>query len=170
MAVGDEVEIHPSGERARVRGLQTHERDVAVARPVSRVAANLAGADRDRIERGYVVTRPGEWRPTRVIEARLLPVRSRSRPMTGRGAFTVHAGSAERVARVRLYETSSLPPEGAFARVRLSAPLVLDVGDRFVIRESGRRETVAGGMVLDTDPPARPGAGGHLRLSRRLAA
>jgi selenocysteine-specific elongation factor len=170
LAVGDEVEIHPSGVRARIRGLQTHERDVEIARPVSRVAANLVGADRERIGRGDVVTLPGEWRPTSVIEARLRPVRSRSRPMTARGAFTVHAGAAERVARVRLYGASSLPLDGAFARIGLSAPLVLDVADRFVIRESGRRETVAGGVVLDVDPPARPGTEAIERLSGRLAA
>jgi selenocysteine-specific elongation factor len=170
LATGDEVEIHPSGARARIRGLQTHRRDVQIAVPVSRVAANLAGVDRERVERGDVVTRPGAWRPTAVLEARLVPVRSASRPMTARGAFTLHAGSAERVARVRLYGASSVGPEGAFARIRLASPLVLDVGDRFVIRESGRRETVAGGLVLDVDPPPRPGPDPAARLGARLAA
>jgi selenocysteine-specific elongation factor len=168
--VGEEVEFHPSGVRARVRGLQTHQRSVEIARPVSRVAANLASVDRQRLERGDVVTRPGDWRPTTVLEARLMPVRSGSRSMTTRGAFSLHAGSAERPVHLRLYGVTSLPPEGAFARIRLSSPLVLDVGDRFVIRESGRRQTVAGGIVLDVDPPARPGADPAARLSARLAA
>ena len=44
IAVGDEVEIHPDGVRARVRGLQTHKRAIDVARPVSRVAANPPGS------------------------------------------------------------------------------------------------------------------------------
>jgi len=170
IAVGDELEIHPSGARARVRGLQTHQRSVEVARPVARVAANLAGVERERLERGDVLTRPGEWRPTDVVEARLVPVRSGSRPVTARGAFTLHAGAAERVARVRLYDATSLPPGGAFARIGLSAPLVLEVGDRFVIRESGRRETVAGGIVLDVDPPARPGVLRSARLAARQDA
>jgi selenocysteine-specific elongation factor len=170
LTVGEEVELHPSGVRARVRGLQTHQRAVEVARPVSRVAANLASIDRRRLERGDVVTRPGEWRPTAVLEARLMPVRSGSRSMTTRGAFSLHAGSAERSVHLRLYGVTSLPPEGAFARIRSSSPLVLDVGDRFVIRESGRRQTVAGGVVLDVDPPARPGPDPAARLSARLAA
>jgi selenocysteine-specific elongation factor len=170
VAVGDEVQLHPSGGRARIRGLQTHRREVQVALPVSRVAANLAGTDRTRLQRGDVVTHPGRWRPTAEFEAHLTPVRSASRPMTARGAFTVHAGSAERVARVRLYGASSLAPDGAFARIRLSAPLVLDVGDRFVVRESGRGETVAGGVVLDADPPRRPGADAAARLQARRAA
>ena len=40
-------------------------------------------------------------------------------------------------------------------RIRLARPLVLDVFDRFVLREAGRRETVAGGIVLDVAPPRR---------------
>jgi selenocysteine-specific elongation factor len=60
--------------------------------------------------------------------------------------------------------------DGAFVRIRLSAPLVLEPGDRFVLRESGRRQTVAGGVVLDTEPPSRPGSDAVRRLARREAA
>jgi selenocysteine-specific elongation factor len=49
-------------------------------------------------------------------------------------------------------------------RIGVSDPLVLDVGDRFVVREAGRRETVAGGVVLDVDPPDGP----RLAAARRL--
>ncbi|HEX6330042.1 MAG TPA: selenocysteine-specific translation elongation factor [Actinomycetota bacterium] len=170
LAVGDEVDLHPSGIRARIRGLQTHKRRIELARPVSRVAVNLAGIERMRLERGDVLTRPGEWQPTSTLEAWVGPVRGLDHPVTGRGAFTFHAGAAERTATLRLYDTSALPDDGAFARVRLSAPLVLDVHDRFVLRESGRRETVAGGLVLDPFPPRRPGADAAVRLDRRRNA
>ncbi len=90
--------------------------------------------------------------------------------MTDRGAFTFHAGSAERPARVRLYGVRALPAEGAFARIGLRDPLVLDVDDRFVLRESGRGETVAGGVVLDPHPPRRPGPAGVERLEARARA
>jgi selenocysteine-specific elongation factor len=46
----------------------------------------------------------------------------------------------------------------------LARPLVLDRHDRFVLREAGRRETVAGGRVVDTHPPARPGPDAVQRL------
>jgi selenocysteine-specific elongation factor len=167
IAVGDEVELVPAGIRARVRGLQTHHRDVDVARPVSRVAANLTGVERDRIARGDVLTRPGLWRATTVLEARITPVRSLDSPLTQRGAFKLHAGAAERNAFLRLYESRAVPRDGAFARITLSEPLVVDVGDRFVLRESGRRETVAGGVVLDPHPPRRAGPDATARLEHR---
>ncbi|HEX6230995.1 MAG TPA: selenocysteine-specific translation elongation factor [Actinomycetota bacterium] len=170
LAVGDEVEVYPSGVRARVRSLQTHRRTIDVARPVSRVAANLAGAERARLGRGDVLGRPGQWRPTSTFEARIRPVRGLPHPLTGRGAFKLYAGAAERDARVRLYGASTVPEGGAFARIRMSEALVLDVHDRFVLRESGRRETVAGGVVLDPHPPARSGPGAADRLRAREEA
>ena len=165
LSVGQEVELLPAGARGRIRGLQTHKRSIEVARPVSRVAANLVGVDRERLERGDVVGLPGEWRPTRTFEARLRPVRGLDHPLTARGAYKLYAGSAERGARIRLYEAGELTDtEGGFVRIGVSDPLVLDVGDRFVVREAGRRETVAGGVVLDVDPPDRP----RLAAARRL--
>src|SRR5436305_1180785 len=37
-ATGDEIEVLPTGQRARIRGIQTHKRALDVASPVSRVA------------------------------------------------------------------------------------------------------------------------------------
>jgi selenocysteine-specific elongation factor len=170
LRVGEEVEIHPTGRRARVRGLQTHRQAIDVAAPVSRVATNLVGVDREDLDRGDVVGVPGQWRPTSLFEARILPVRGLDHPLTGRGAYKLYAGSAERDARLRFYAPGGGRDEGALARIRVSAPLVLDVHDRFVLREAGRRTTVAGGVVLDVDPPLRPGPNPDQRLQRREQA
>ena len=169
LTTGAEVELLPSGTRARVRGLQTHHRDVGSASPVSRVAANLT-AERARIARGEVLAPAGLWTATSVLEARIEPVRSLDRPITSRGAFKLHAGAAERDARIRLYDVKQVPADGAFVRITLSEPLVLDVGDRFVLRESGRRRTIAGGIVLDTAPPRRAGPTPTPRLDARAHA
>ena len=171
LAVGDEVELYPAGARARIRSLQTHKQSEDRACPVSRVAANLVGVERDRLGRGDVLASPAAWRPTRVFEARLHAVGGRSRAVTARGAFKLYVGAAEVDARVRFYGTTKLEPGAeAFVRITATTPLVLDVGDRFVVREAGRRETVAGGTVLDVAPPARAGPDPVLRLSARANA
>jgi selenocysteine-specific elongation factor len=171
LAIGDEVELYPAGARARIRSLQTHKQSEDRACPVSRVAANLVGVERDRLGRGDVLALPAAWRPTRVFEARLRAVGGRSRAVTARGAFKLYVGAAEVDARVRLYGTTKLEPGAeAFARITATMPLVLDVGDRFVVREAGRQETVAGGIVLDVAPPARAGPDPVARLSARATA
>jgi selenocysteine-specific elongation factor len=171
IAVGQEVEILPSGHRARIRGLQTHRRSLQTANPVSRVAVNLAGTPKSELERGDVLALPGQWRATSAFEGWIRPVRDLGHPLTARGAYKLYAGSAERDARIRLYDVAELRSgRQAFARITLSRPIVLDVHDSFVLREAGRQETVAGGEVLDTDPPSRPGASPVARLEARIEA
>ena len=170
LTVGDEAEVLPIGVRARIRSLQTHKRQIDVARPVSRVAVNLAGVDRARLSRGDVLAHPDRWRPTSVLEAKIRPVRGLSHELTSRGAFSFHAGAADRDAKLHLYGVRSVPEDGAFVRIYLSAPIVADVHDRFVLRESGRSETVAGGVVLDPFPPKRGGTNAIDRLAGRERA
>ena len=168
--VGDEVELYPTRVRARIRGLQTHKQSEERACPVTRVAANLAGTERQDLQRGDVLARPGAWKPTREFDAVLRPVRGLAQAVTPRGAFKVYAGAAESDAKLRFLSPATLEPDGeAFVRVRTARPLVLDVFDRFVVREAGRSETVAGGEVLDI-MPSRRSRDPHLRLTARATA
>ena len=50
----------------------------------------------------------------------------------------------------------------------LTHPVVADYGDAFVVRDAGRRQTVAGGRVLDANPPARAHAWRSSALEARL--
>ena len=71
LAVGDEIAAVPGDIRGRIRGLQTHRRSLEVARPGSRVAANLSGIDKEAVTRGMVVARPGSLETTTVLAVRL---------------------------------------------------------------------------------------------------
>lgn len=169
LAVGDEIAVEPGDRRARIRSLQTHRRVEQTACPVSRVATNLVGLERADLERGDVLARPGAWRPASSFDVELRAVRGLAKPLTSRGAFKVYVGSAEADSTLRLLQGNRLEPGAkTFARLRTSRPLLLAVGDRVVIREAGRRETVAGGVVLDLDPAKARGA--PERLAARLAA
>jgi selenocysteine-specific elongation factor len=171
LAVGDEVELYPRGTTARIRSLQTHKRSEDFAEPVTRVAANLVGTGKQDLARGDVMGAPGAWRPTTVFDGLLRPVRDLPHPITSRGAFRVHAGAAQTDARLRIFGRTRLEAgQEAFVRITATHPLVLDVFDRFVLRESGRQETLGGGSVLDPAPPRRAGRSPQDRLARRAAA
>jgi selenocysteine-specific elongation factor len=168
LRVGDEIEIVPSGSRARIRSLQTHRTSVEKAVPGSRVAANLVGLERSDITRGDALVRPGQWHVTRTFAARLVASDDVRHPLTARGAYELYLGTADFRCRVKLLEDaddnivavntpSGLAPAlrpGSSALVQLyyGRGLPVGIGDRFVIRDVGRRETVAGGVVLDSDP------------------
>jgi selenocysteine-specific elongation factor len=168
LAIGEEVELYPHGKTARIRSLQTHKRNEDRADPVSRVAANLVGTATADLARGDVLGAPGAWRPTTVFEGVLRPVRGLPHPITGRGAYKVYAGAAEADARLRIFGSARIEADQeAFVRITTTHPLVLDVFDRFVLRESGRQETVGGGEVLDTAPPRRAGTSPEVRRRAR---
>lgn len=164
LKVGEDVAALPSGVTARIRGLQTHHHDLDLARPVSRVAINLAGIERTDVARGDAISHPGTWRATTRIDVVLHDVQGLP-PLPRRGAYKLYAGSAERDVTLRL-----LDDDQRFARLRLSSPLVVAAGDRFVLRDSGRRSTIGGGAILDADPPARAGVDASQRLTRRMTA
>jgi selenocysteine-specific elongation factor len=149
-AVGDEIEILPTAQRARVRGIQTHKRALDSASPGSRVALNLAGVEKDELARGMVVARPGALVPVSVLSARVDVLSTASGAVTHDEAVKVHAGTAEVMARVSLLEAPTLEPgASAWVQLRLAMPLAVTVGDRFVIRRPSPPETLGGGAVAD---------------------
>ncbi|MEX0832900.1 MAG: selenocysteine-specific translation elongation factor [Actinomycetota bacterium] len=166
LSVGDAIELLPSGARARIRGLQTHKREIGRAQSVSRVAVNLSGIEREDIGRGDALARVGQRRATDRIDGVVDPIRG-VKTLTERGAFKLYAGTAERDAQVRFYDSNDRAGDERFARIRLAAPLPLDVFDLFVLRDSGRQRTVAGGRVLDAEPRLRPGPDAAKRLRAR---
>lgn len=153
IAVGDELAVLPGRRSARVRGLQSLRVPVAEALPGSRVAVNLSGIEVADVGRGHALGRPGQWTDVRAADAevRVLPGRAVGR----RGAWHLHAGSGERLTEVWPLFTVPVTGEG-FVRLQLDRALALEAGDRFVLRESGRRATLGGGRVLDASPPPRP--------------
>ncbi|HEX6675901.1 MAG TPA: selenocysteine-specific translation elongation factor [Actinomycetes bacterium] len=155
----------PAGRRVRVRGLQAHGRPIARATPARRLAVNLGGVAVAQVARGDVLALPGQWRPTRTADCRLrcLPGRQPLRP---RGAYLLYAGAAEVAVRLQPLDADEVRPgEHALVRLHLDAPLVLDPFEPVVLRDSGRDETVGGGLVLDPFPP-QPVRGTSARVRR----
>jgi selenocysteine-specific elongation factor len=149
-AVGEEIEILPTGQRARIRGIQTHKRALQSASPGSRVALNLAGVEKDELERGMVVVRPGTLVPVSVLSARVDVLGSASDPIAHDEAVKVHAGTAEVMARISLLESPTLAPgTSGWVQLRLATPLAVAIGDRFVVRRPSPPETLGGGAIAD---------------------
>jgi selenocysteine-specific elongation factor len=138
--------------RGRIRALQSLGAEVDVAVPGTRVAVNLAGLDRGEVVRGDVLVGSGPWRTTRAAD---LWVRtSAAHTLDRAGAWHLHVGAASTLVRVRPLAGPIEPASSGVIRVRLDAAVPLVAGDRVVLRDAGRRAVVAGGLVVDPDPPA----------------
>lgn len=151
--VDDELVLYPRGDRVRVRGLQSHYASRTKIAPGNRVAVNLSGVGHEHVERGCVLVAPGQWHVTTRFDASLRTLDSLDHVVSRRGAHVAYIGSGEHPIKLRILGPNSIAPgsEG-LVRIHLPRPLPLLPGDRFVLRESGRGETLGGGEVLDVDP------------------
>ncbi len=151
---GQSVSIQPAGKAARIRNIQSHNRDVEIGAPGTRVALNLPDvAAADDVHRGDVVTLAEFGGPSETIDV-LLEILPRAGRMLKDGAqVRVHHGSANVRAKVLFLSKKELSGgEKALAQIRLDARLFVFAGDRFVLRDAGGQNTLAGGIVLDPDP------------------
>jgi selenocysteine-specific elongation factor len=153
LRVDDELTALPGDHKTRIRAMQSHHRDVAEAIPGSRLAVNLGGVDHDQLTRGDVLVRAEQWHRTQRVDAELNVLAQLDHEVSRRGAHVAYLGSGEHPLRMRILGPESLQPgERGQVRLYLAHQLPLMLGDRFVLRESGRGETIGGGRVLDIDP------------------
>lgn len=158
------------GQATSARGLHVHDRAVQVAEAPTRLAVNLAGVPLEAVSRGDVLTGDESVGPTRLVDVLLRPTAEVRHGMTG----SMYVGTARSTARIALLGArggdgaeaegaAGAPALGApaagevLARLRLSRPVVVVGGDRFVLRgsdvEGPAGAVLGGGVVLDARPP-----------------
>lgn len=151
ISVGDRLQCFPGGT-VRLRSLQSHETDHDTLGPGTRTAANLVGIDRSDLDRGTLLAQADSIGMTNRFLALLrFPPRSEDE-ISDRGAYHVHLGTTTIPARIRILKGHTLPA----VIVTTTSPVPLTMGDRFILRDTGRRHVVAGGTVLDPLPRPRP--------------
>ena len=151
--VDDELVVEPGSRPVRVRAIQSLHQSTKSITPGNRVALNLSGLSHDQVRRGDVIVRSGQWHNTTVFDASLNVLEGLDHAVSRRGAHVVYLGSGEHTAALRVLGPDELAPgTSGFVRLRLDAAYPMLPGDRFVLRESGRSETIGGGEVLDVDP------------------
>lgn len=156
LEVGQEVEIVPGERKARIRGLQVHKEKVQQAFPGRRVAVNLTGVATADLDRGQVVTLPGQVRPTRLADVLLRVIPDAPRPLPHDFKVEFFTGSAEVEAKIRILEGKKIgPDQQGWGQVILAKPVAAVRGDRFIIRQPSPSITLGGGVILDPHPKGR---------------
>jgi selenocysteine-specific elongation factor len=150
LRVGQEVEIQPQGLHGRIRGLQTHRQSLAEGTPGARLAVNIAGVEKSALNRGDVVTLPGQFRPTSAMDVQIELLSGAARPLAHNATLDLYLGAAETPARVLLLDLDEIRPGATgWAQLRLARPLIAAWGDRFILRAPSPSETIGGGSVIE---------------------
>ncbi len=168
---GDSLELR--GRQVTVRGVQCLGETTDQAVAPARAALNLRGVDHGEVRRGDALLTPDAWWLTREADVRAaadLPERLvlhigaaaipvRVRRLGGGGGGPAARDGAARAGGAALRDPG---PDGgvgarrgaaALYRLSLSDAVPLQVGDRALLREPGRRQVICGVTVLDPAPP-----------------
>ncbi|MDE2635950.1 MAG: selenocysteine-specific translation elongation factor [Chloroflexota bacterium] len=156
LSIGDNIELQPSGKAGRIRGLQSYRREVEAALPGSRVAVNISGINSAEIQRGDVLTFPGQIRPTLLADAHFTQLSDIERPLAHNAQVKIFCGASESIANVRLLNDDILSPGAkGWLQIRLRDSLPLSRGDRFILRYPSPAETIGGGLIINPHPGRR---------------
>ena len=153
LAVGDTVEIQPTGQQARIRGLQSINESVEIALSGSRTAVNLSGVDKDEVSRGNMLTHPNTLQPTTLLDVELHHLANSLHPLKHHTEVKFFAGTTETIARVRLLMDDALSPNtSGWAQIQVREPIPVIRGQHFILRLPSPPATIGGGIILDTAP------------------
>ncbi|MFD1471419.1 elongation factor Tu [Companilactobacillus mishanensis] len=154
--VGDEVEIvglKPEVEKSTVTGLEMFRKTLDLGEAGDNVGVLLRGINRDQIERGQVLAKPGSIKThtkfkgevyimTKEEGGRHTPFFSNYRPQ-----FYFHTTDVTGVIELPDGVEMVMPGDQVTFEVDLIAPVAIENGTRFTVREGGR--TVGAGVVTD---------------------
>ena len=151
---GDDLCVVRDQRKLRVREIQHQGKSVSTLEPGHRCAINLTSADALELRRGDELVISQDWWPATSFTADITVASESQGPIQFRGSNLLCIGTNSMSCRVLPDGMARIAP-GTTARsvIEIEEPLVLKPGDRFVLRDTGRNATVAGGVILVIDPP-----------------
>lgn len=153
ISIDDRLMVVRSDVEVRVRGIQTHGTSVNSTVGPTRVALNITGARTDDLVRGDALVVKKDWIPTTQFDASVKVLPTLEHDVSKRGQYMLHMGTFDQEVQLRVLGADHIAPGHAEAvRCTVQIPIPALPGDRFVLRETGRGETIGGGVVLDAHP------------------
>jgi elongation factor Tu len=153
--INDEVEIiglHPT-QKSIVTGLEAFKKSLDQGQPGDNIGVLLRGIERDQIERGQVLAKPGSITPHTDFSAEVYVLKKeeggRHTPFTQGYKPQFYFRTTDVTGEVELPEGKEMvmPGDNATFKVKLLAPVAMEKGLTFAIREGGK--TVGAGRVTD---------------------
>ncbi len=150
LAAGEVVEVLPSGQKGKVRGIQAYHEAADTARAGHSTALNIADIDHHEVHRGDVVATPGFFKPQTMVGAQLKALDGLAIAVADRMQVRVHTGTADAIGEMVLLDAEELKGgEEGLVQFRMETPLVCAPGDRFVLRLASPAMTLGGGVILE---------------------
>jgi elongation factor Tu len=152
--VGEEVEIvgiQPAVRKTTVTGVEMFRKLLDQGQAGDNIGALIRGVGREEVERGQVLCKPGSIKPHTDFSSEVYVLSKdeggRHTPFFANYRPQFYFRTTDVTGTVELPEGTEMvmPGDNVALGVKLIAPIAMDVGQRFTIREGGR--TVGSGIV-----------------------
>ena len=156
--LNDEVEIVgiKDTQKTVLTGLEMFHKQLDVAEAGDNIGALLRGIARDQIQRGQVLAKPGSVHPHTKFKAQVYVLTKeeggRHTPFVSNYRPQFYFRTTDVTGVITLPEGTDMvmPGDNVVMNVELIAPIAIETGTKFSIREGGH--TVGAGNVTEIDP------------------
>ena len=152
--VGEEIEVvglRDDVKRTVVTGVEMFHKTLDTGQAGDNIGCLLRGIDRDEVERGMVLAKPGSIKPHTAFLGEVYVLRKdeggRHTPFFGgyRPQFFIRTMDVTGTVTLPEGVEMVMPGDSVNMNVKLIEPVALETGSRFAIREGGR--TVGAGVI-----------------------
>ncbi|MBQ6223297.1 MAG: elongation factor Tu, partial [Solobacterium sp.] len=155
LSLNDQVEIVGLRETMKtvVTGIEMFRKTLDYAQAGDNIGALLRGVNRDQVERGQVLAKPGSVTPHTQFNAQVYVLTKeeggRHTPFVSNYRPQFYFRTTDVTGVIRLPEGTDMcmPGDNVVMTVELLAPIAVEQGTRFSIREGGR--TVGSGNIIE---------------------
>jgi elongation factor Tu len=154
--VGEEVEIvgiQPTVRKTTVTGVEMFRKLLDQGQAGDNIGALIRGVARDEVERGQVLAKPGSIKPHTDFSSEVYVLSKdeggRHTPFFANYRPQFYFRTTDVTGTIELPAGTEMvmPGDNVSLGIKLIAPIAMDVGQRFTIREGGR--TVGAGVVAE---------------------
>ena len=139
-SIHDTLQIYPTDDIARVRGLECHGSKVDTIYAGQRAAINLAGMKKDKLERGMLLSTMDRSQISTTWD---VTTEWHSEVKNGT-RVRLHIGTSEHIGR--LYGLKNVP--SSYMRLLLESPLAAAAGDKGILRLYSPQHLIGGARLI----------------------
>lgn len=156
--IGDDIEFYGYNKKFKSQaiGIETFNKTLDYGEAGDNVGVLVRGLNRDQINRGLMIGKPGSLQVNSVIEANIYCLKTeeggRINPFSSGYRPQLYYRTADTAADICLPEGVKIakPGDNLTIRAKLNFPLTITQGSRFALREGGK--TIAAGIVTEILP------------------
>ena len=148
--IGDKLKILPQNKIVKVRGLETHKKSAEELKIGDRGAINIQSIDKILIQKGNHISEKDFFtiHESAIVSIRLL--NKIEKTVKNNERLRIYCGTQEVMGRIQLFNNKELEPnQESGALLKFEKPVILSIGDNFIIRKYSPLITIGGGKILD---------------------